>query len=333
MPLVYFGTKVQQEKYLARLASGEWMAPYCLSEESSGSDALGMKSKAMLAPDGSHYVLNGTKMWITNAGWSDLFTVFAKVGGEHVTAFLVERTFPGVSFGKEEHKLGIKSSSTRRVVLENVKVPVENVLGGVGKGAYIAFNILNFGRFSLAAGAVGGAAEMIRVATRYSNERAQFGRPISSFGLIQRKLADMAAKTFAADSAVHRTAGMIDEVMATGERLELTEPGFPRGLEEFSIECSILKVCCSESLDEVADEALQIHGGYGFSEEFAPARASRDARINRIFEGTNEINRLFIPSTLLRRAQRQRLPLMQAANDAEVSLDLASILEESHAIR
>jgi alkylation response protein AidB-like acyl-CoA dehydrogenase len=321
MPLVYFGNKQQKDKYLAKLASGEWMASYCLSEESSGSDALGMKTKAQLSPDGKSFILNGTKMWISNAAWSDLFTVFAKVGGEHVTAFLVERTFPGVSFGKEEHKLGLKSSSTRRVVLENVHVPVENVLGGVGKGAYIAFNILNFGRFSLATGAVGGAAEMIRVATRYANERTQFGRPIASFGLIQQKLADMAARTFATESAVYRTAGMIDDVMATGELLDMTDPGFPRGLEEFAIECSILKVACSEVLDDAADETLQIHGGYGFSEEYPPARASRDARINRIFEGTNEINRLFIPTTLLRRAERSRFPLMQIARDAHKPID------------
>jgi alkylation response protein AidB-like acyl-CoA dehydrogenase len=313
MPTSYFGTVAQRAKYLPRLASGEWMAAYCLSETGSGSDALGMKTRATLAPDGTHYVLNGTKMWITNAAWADLFTVFAKVDGEHVTAFLVERTFPGVSFGKEEHKLGIKTSSTRRVILDNVPVPVENVLGGVGKGAYIAFNILNFGRYCLAAGAVGGAEDMIRVAARYANERCQFGRPIASFGLIQQKLADMAARAFAADSAVHRTAGMIDAVMAAGEMLPLTEPPFPRGMEEFAIECSILKVACTEILDWVADEALQIHGGYGFTEEFTPARASRDARINRIFEGTNEINRLFIPSTLLRRAQRGRLPLHDAA--------------------
>jgi hypothetical protein len=324
MPTSYFGTEAQRAKYLPRLASAEWMAAYCLSETGSGSDALGMKTRATLSPEGTHYLLNGTKMWITNAAWADLFTVFAKVDGEHVTAFLVERTFPGVSFGKEEHKLGIKTSSTRRVILDNVPVPAENVLGGVGKGAYIAFNILNFGRYSLAAGAVGGAEDMIRVAARYANERCQFGRPIASFGLIQQKLADMAARTFAADSAIHRTAGMIDAVMATGESLPLTEPPLPRGMEEFAIECSILKVACTETLDWVADEALQIHGGYGFTEEFTPARASRDARINRIFEGTNEINRLFIPSTLLRRAQRGRLLLNAAAAAAQAGASPAA---------
>lgn len=311
MPLSFFGTPAQQEKYLKKLASGELIAAYCLSEAGSGSDALGMKTKAVLSPDGKHYVLNGAKMWISNAAWADLFTVFAKVDGEQVTAFLVERTFPGVSFGAEEKKLGIKSSSTRRVILENVHVPVENVLGGVGKGAYIAFNILNFGRFGLGAGAVGGSAEMIRTATKYALERHQFGRSIASFGLIQQKLAEMAAKTFAVDSATYRTAGAIDEVMATGETMDLTNPPFPRGMEEFAVECSILKVACSEVLFQVVDEGLQIHGGYGFSEEYTPARSYRDARINRIFEGTNEINRLFIPSTLLRRAERGRFPVPQ----------------------
>ncbi len=305
-PLTYFGTDAQKQKYLPRLATGEWMAAYCLSEAGSGSDALGMKTKATLSPDGKHYHLTGTKMWITNAAWADLFTVFAKVDGEHVTAFLVERTFPGVSFGKEEHKLGIKTSSTRRVILDNAQVPVENVLGGVGKGAYIAFNILNLGRFSLGAGTVGGAVDMIRTASKYATERQQFGRPLSSFGLIQQKLSDMAARTFAVESATYRTAAQIDAVMETGEKLDLTQPAFPRGMEELAVECSILKIAGSENLHYVADEALQIHGGYGFTEEFTPARASRDARINRIFEGTNEINRLFISSTLYRRAQRGR---------------------------
>ena len=305
-PLTYFGTEAQKQKYLSKLASGELMAAYCLSEAGSGSDALGMKTKATLSPDGKHYLLTGTKMWITNAAWADVFTVFAKVDGEHVTAFLVERNFPGVSFGKEEHKLGIKTSSTRRVILDNAQVPVENVIGGVGKGAYIAFNILNLGRFSLGAGAVGGAIDMIRTAAKYATERQQFGRPLSSFGLIQQKLSDMAARTFAVESATYRTASQIDAVKATGETIDLTQPPFLRGIEELAVECSILKVACSEALYYVADEALQIHGGYGFTEEYTPARATRDARINRIFEGTNEINRLFISGTLYRRAQRGR---------------------------
>ncbi len=309
-PLIYFGTEAQKKKYLPKLGSGEWIAAYALSETGSGSDALGLRTKATLTPDGKHYVLNGTKMWISNAGWADLITVFAKVDGKLVTAFLVEKTFPGVSTGKEEHKLGIKTSSTRRVILEDVKVPVENVLGEIGKGAYIAFNILNFGRFGLGAGAIGGAKDLIRVATKYALERQQFGRPIASFGLIQHKLAEMAVQTFAGESISYRTAAMIDAVMATGEMMD--SPAFARALDEFALECSIIKVACSEILDGVADEALQIHGGYGYTEEFPAARAYRDSRINRIFEGTNEINRLFVPGLLMRRAQRGRFPLVQA---------------------
>src|SRR5881394_3345548 len=332
-PLIYFGTEAQKKKYLPKLASGEWMAAYCLSEAASGSDALGMKTKAVKTPDGQHYVLNGTKMWITNAGWADLFTVFAKVDGEHVTAFLVERTTPGVSFGKEEHKLGIKTSSTRRVILEDAKVPVENVLGEVGKGAYIAFNILNLGRFGLGAGAIGGAKESIDMAVKYARERHQFGRPILSFGLIQEKIGTMAARVFAAESAVYRTGAMMDDVMHTGERIPSMNPGIPRGLEEFAVECSIVKVVCSETLDEVADEALQIHGGYGYTEEFPAARMCRDSRINRIFEGTNEINRLVLPGTLLRRAQRGRFPLLAAVGKvAKEIFDLAPAEETGDAL-
>src|SRR5690242_4773075 len=211
-PLTYFGTEAQKKKYLPKLATGEWIAAYALSEAGSGSDALGLRTKATLSPDGKHYLLNGTKMWISNAAWADLITVFAKVDGKDVTAFLIERSFPGVSTGKEEHKLGIKSSSTRRVILEDVPVPIENILGGVGKGAYIAFNILNLGRFKLGAGGIGAGKESLRVATRYAHERQQFGRPIASFGLIQHKLAEMAVNIFAAESAVYRTAGLIDAV-------------------------------------------------------------------------------------------------------------------------
>jgi alkylation response protein AidB-like acyl-CoA dehydrogenase len=312
LPLMYFGTEAQKKKYLAKLATGQWMAAYALSEAGSGSDAMSARAKATLSADGKHYVLNGTKMWISNAAWADLITVFAKVDGQHFTAFLVERTFPGVSTGKEEHKLGIKSSSTRRVILEDAAVPVENVLGEVGKGAYIAFNILNVGRFNLGAGAIGGSKESLKIAARYAQERQQFGRPIASFGLIQHKLAEMAARIFAGESAVYRTAAMIDAVMATGEKMDSTKPPFPRGLDEFALECSIIKVAGSETLGYVTDETLQIHGGYGYTEEFPAARSYRDARINRIFEGTNEINRLFIPGLLMRRAQRGRYPLTSA---------------------
>ncbi|MEO6034635.1 MAG: acyl-CoA dehydrogenase family protein [Verrucomicrobiota bacterium] len=312
MPLQHFGTDAQKKKYLSKLATGEWMAAYALSETGAGSDALGLRTKATLSPDGKNYLLNGTKMWISNSAWADLFTIFAKVDGQHVTAFLVERDFPGVSTGKEEHKLGIKSSSTRRVILEDAVVPVENLLGEVGKGAYIAFNILNIGRYKLGAGAIGGSKQALKVATAYALERQQFGRPIASFGLIQHKLAEMASRIFAAESTVYRTAAMIDAVHATGEMMDSMSPPFPRSLDEFALECSIIKVACSEILDDAVDESLQIHGGYGYTEEFPAARAVRDSRINRIFEGTNEINRLFIPGLLMRRAQRGRFPLVAA---------------------
>jgi hypothetical protein len=315
-PITYFGTAEQKSKYLPRLASGEWMAAYCLTEAGSGSDALGMKTKAVLSADKTHYVLNGAKMWITNAAWADLFIIFAKVDGEHVTAFIVEKTFPGVSTGREEHKLGLKTSSTRRVILEDVPVPVENVLGEVGKGAYIAFNILNLGRFSLGAGTMGGAKDMLRTAVQYAAERQQFGKPIASFGLIQHKLGEMAARIYAIESALYRTAKQIDDLKATGEMVQTTKPGYFRAIEEYALECSAVKVAGSEILTYVADEALQIHGGYGFTEEYSPARATRDARINRIFEGTNEINRLFIPTNLLRRAAKGKLALMAAAMSA-----------------
>jgi len=309
-PLIYFGNEAQKKKYLPKLASGEWIGAYALSETGSGSDALGMRTKATLTPDGKHYILNGTKMWISNAGWADLITVFGKVDGKLVTAFLVEKTLPGVSTGKEEHKLGIKTSSTRRVILEDVKVPVENVLGEVGKGAYIAFNILNLGRFGLGAGCIGATKDLLKVATKYALERQQFSRPIASFGLIQHKLAEMAVRIFAGESTTYRTAAMIDAVMATGEMMD--SPAFARALDEFALECSVIKIVCSEILNYAADETLQVHGGYGYTEEFPAARGYRDSRINRIFEGTNEINRLFIPGSLMRRAQKGRFPLMEA---------------------
>ncbi len=324
LPIVYFGTEGQKRKYLPKLASGEFIGAYALSEANSGSDALSLRTKATLSSDGKHYILDGTKMWTTNAGWADLFIVFAKVDGQHVTAFIVERTFPGVSTGREEHKLGIKGSSTRRTILDNAQIPVENVLGEVGKGAYIAFNILNMGRFKLGAGNIGGAKDALKVSTRYALERQQFGKPIASFGLIQHKLAEMATCIFAGESMVYRTAGMIDAVLETGEMSDAMTPAFPRGIEEFAVECSIIKVACSEILDYVVDEAVQIHGGYGYTEEFPAARAYRDSRINRIFEGTNEINRLFIPTMLMRRAQRGRLPLMPAIeNVSKEILDMS----------
>jgi alkylation response protein AidB-like acyl-CoA dehydrogenase len=312
-PITYFGNEAQKKKYLPRLAPGELMAAYCLSEAGSGSDALGMKTKAVLNAAKTHYVLNGAKMWITNAAWADVFVVFAKVDGEHVTAFIVEKTFPGVSTGREELKLGLKTSSTRRVILEDAQVPVENVLGEVGKGAYIAFNILNLGRFTLGAGTMGAAKDLLRTAVKYAGERQQFGKPIATFGLIQHKLGEMAARIYAIESALYRTARQMDQVKATGEMVYSMKAGHSRSIEEFALECSAVKVAGSEILTFVADEALQIHGGFGFTEEFSPARGTRDARINRIFEGTNEINRLFIPTNLLRRAAKGKLALMAAA--------------------
>src|SRR5215471_1724646 len=327
-PLLQFGTEAQKKKYIPKLMTGEWMAAYCLSETSSGSDALGMRARAILSPEGTHYILDGVKMWITNAAWADLFTVFAKVEGKGVTAFLVEKSFPGVSLGKEEHKLGLKSSSTRRVILDDVKVPVENVLGEVGKGAYIAFNALNFGRLCLGAGIIGASKDQIRFSARYAMERQQFGKPLASFGLIQQKLANMAVKVFAADSAMYRTAGLIDEMFDTGLKMEIMNPPFPRALDEFALECSLIKVRCSEIQFEVADESIQIHGGYGFTEEFPAARALRDSRINRIFEGTNEINRSFVPDLLRKREQKNRFPLSDKI--ASVLKDLQAFTPPAH---
>ena len=316
LPLVYFGTEEQKRKYLPKLASGEWIAAYCLTEPGSGSDALAAKARATLSEDGKYYILNGVKQFISNAGFAHLFTVFAKVDGEHFTAFLVERDTPGLSFGPEEKKMGIKASSTRQVILEDVKVPVENVLGEIGKGHKIAFNVLNVGRYKLGAGAVGGAKRALELSAQYATQRVQFGRPIGRFGLIQQKLGEMASRIYAAESAVYRTVGLIDEALSGKKGPEAVMAG----IEEYAVEASIIKVLGSEVLDYVVDEGVQIHGGYGYIQDYPIERAYRDARINRIFEGTNEINRLLIPGMLLRRALKGQLPLIQAAQKLQKEL-------------
>lgn len=316
LPTVYFGSPEQKAKYLPKLASAEMAAAYALTEPGSGSDAQAAKTTAVLSEDGTHYVLNGTKMWISNAGFADLFTVFAQVKtdeGNKFSAFLVERSFEGVSTGAEEHKMGIKSSSTRQLILDNVKVPVENLLGKVGQGAKIAFNILNVGRYKLAAGGVGGAKHALKISTKYALERHQFNQPIANFGMIQEKLAEMAVRVYAVESALYRVMGLIDTAVEGGlDKL--------KAVEEYAVEASMLKVLGSELLDFAVDEGVQIHGGYGFSSEYPIEQAYRDSRINRIFEGTNEINRLLVPSMLLKRAMKGELPLMQAAQQLQSEL-------------
>jgi alkylation response protein AidB-like acyl-CoA dehydrogenase len=313
LPLVYFGNDAQKQKYLPKLAAGEIVGAYALSEASSGSDALNCRSRAALSPDGKHYILNGEKMWITNAGFADLFTVFAKVDGEKFTAFLVERNFPGFSIGAEEHKMGIRGSSTCPIILNDCKVPVENVLGEIGRGHIIAFNILNIGRFKLGAMCVGGARESLNNAIGYAKQRKAFKKVIADFGLVREKLANMAMLIYVGESLVFRTVGMMDAALAVIDK-SAADSGKKtlKAIEEYAVECSIIKVWASEMLDYVVDETLQIYAGYGFVEEYPAERAYRDARINRIFEGTNEINRLIITGFLLKRAMGGQLPLMPA---------------------
>ncbi|BDG10112.1 acyl-CoA dehydrogenase family protein [Anaeromyxobacter paludicola] len=321
LPLVYYGTEAQKAKYLTKLASGEWIGAYCLTEPGSGSDALGARTTAKLSADGTHYVLEGTKQFITNGSFADLFTVFAKVDGEHFTAFLVERGFPGVTVGAEEKKLGIKGSSTTQIILEGARVPVENVLGEIGKGHKIAFNVLNVGRFKLGAAVTGAAKHALGEGARYANLRKQFDTPIARFGAIRQKLAEGAASIFASESVVYRLAGLLDRRLAAIPR---DAPGYyelyQKAIEDYAIECAISKVFCSEVLAGVVDEVVQIHGGYGFTQEYAAERFYRDERINRIFEGTNEINRLLVPGTLLRRAMKGEIPLQREVMKAVESL-------------
>jgi alkylation response protein AidB-like acyl-CoA dehydrogenase len=324
LPIVYFGTEAQKRRYLPKLASGEWVAAYALSEASSASDALAARTTARRSPDGAHWILNGSKQWITNAAFADVFVVFAKVDGERFSAFIVEKGTPGFEVGPEEHKMGIRGSSTCPLAFDDARIPAENLLGEIGKGHRIAFNTLNVGRLKLGVGAIAGARSCVALAAAYASERKAFGRAIAELGLVREKLARMVSTVYAGEAMSHRTVGLVDERMrhvAAPHGSEAHDRELVAAVEEYAIEASILKVWGSEALAAVADEALQIHGGYGFVEEYPIERVYRDNRVNRIFEGTNEINRLLIPGTLLRRAMRGQLPLVELAGTVASALE------------
>ena len=321
LPIVLFGNKEQKEKYLPALASGEKIAAYALTEPGSGSDALAARTTAKLNTEGTHYILNGEKQWITNAGFADVFVVYAKIDGEQFSAFIVEREYPGVSTGAEEKKMGIKSSSTRTLILEDAQVPVENLLFEPGKGHMIAFNILNIGRYKLGVGGVGGSKSAFNLTVKYANQRQQFKTPIAQFNLTKEKLATLASEIYAAESSVYRTVGLYEDRMSKLSEEELNDgSAVAKAVAEYAIECSLNKVFASETLDHVVDEGVQIHGGYGFMQEYEIERAYRDSRINRIFEGTNEINRLLVPGTYMRKALKGELPLFQKAQQLQEEL-------------
>ena len=326
LPIVYFGNDEQKAKYLPKLATGEWIGAYALTESGSGSDALAAKTTAKLSEDGKHYILNGQKMWITNAGFADVFIVFAKVDGDKFTGFIVERTFPGVSIAPEEHKMGLNGSSTCAVNLEDARVPAENLLGEIGKGHHIAFNILNIGRLKLGVSSIAGAKRLTSIATEYAKQRHQFGVSISSFGLIKHKLAEMAIRAYVGECMIYRTVGMIEEALSSVDRNVPKEA--LKAIEDYAVECSIIKVIGSEYLSYACDEAVQVFGGNGYSSDYPVERAYRDSRISRIYEGTNEINRLIIAGQILRRAAKGENALFAAAKKLQDELLSPSIPDE-----